>query len=51
MTNNTEELLKQAEENAKTDPKRSEQIYKDILGMYACSTFEKQLSKFLLVLL
>lgn len=28
----TEELLKQAEEFAKSDPKRAEQIYNDVLG-------------------
>ena len=28
----TEELLKQADEYAKSDPKRAEQIYSDVLG-------------------
>jgi hypothetical protein len=32
MANNTEELLKQAEHSAKSDPKQAEQVYKSILG-------------------
>ena len=32
MSTNTEDVLKQAEQAAKSDPKRAEQIYNDILG-------------------
>ena len=38
MANNTEELLKQAEQSAKSDPKRAEEIYKEILGGYILNT-------------
>lgn len=33
MSTSADDLLQQAEQSAKSDPKRAEQIYSDILGM------------------